>query len=215
MTASTSSAATSIGDEIERLRRAVRPLADPPIAPGWNLAELADVIDPKLPRRSAAVLVPFVRRDDALSVLFTRRTAHLRTHAGQISFPGGAIEDGDADAVAGALRETFEETGIERERIEPFGYLDGFETVSGYFVSPVAGFVRGDYRLKPDPDEVAEVFEVPLDFILAPNRLRRLDFDWQGHTRTTFEFEWDGRRVWGATASIIKNLLKRLDAARS
>ena len=213
MTASTSSAATSIGDEIERLRRAVRPLADPPIAPGWNLAELADVIDPKLPRRSAAVLVPFVRRDDALSVLFTRRTAHLRTHAGQISFPGGAIEDGDADAVAGALRETFEETGIERERIEPFGYLDGFETVSGYFVSPVAGFVRGDYRLKPDPDEVAEVFEVPLDFILAPDRLKRLDFEWQGRTRTTFEFEWDGRRVWGATASIIKNLLKRLEAA--
>lgn len=202
-----------VTDEVERLRRAVRPLADRPVEPGWNLAELSDVIDPKLQRRSAAVLVPFVRRDDKLSILFTRRTAHLRTHARQISFPGGAIEAGDADPVAAALRETFEETGIEPGRVEPFGYLDGFETVSGYFVSPVTGFVRGDYRLKPDPEEVDEVFEVPFDFILAPERLRRLDFDWNGRTRTTYEFEWDGRRVWGATASIIKNLLRRLDDA--
>jgi 8-oxo-dGTP pyrophosphatase MutT (NUDIX family) len=202
-----------LDDEIARLRRAARPLTDAPIAPGWNLAELSDVIDPNLPRRSAAVLVPFVRRDDALSMLFTRRTAHLRTHAGQISFPGGAIETVDTDAVAAALRETFEETGIEPERVEPFGFLDGFETVSGYFVTPVTGFVRGDYRLRPDPEEVDEVFEVPLDFILAPDRLKRLDFEWQGRTRTTFEFEWDGRRVWGATASIIRNLLKRLEAA--
>ena len=205
--------AMTLDDEIARLRRAARPLTDGPTAPGWNLAELADVIDPKLPRRNAAVLVPFVRRDDTLSMLFTRRTAHLRTHAGQISFPGGAIETADADAVAAALRETFEETGIERERVEPFGYLDGFETVSGYFVSPVTGFVRGDYIAQPDPHEVAEVFEVPLDFILAPNRLRRFDFDWHGRTRTTFEFEWNGRRVWGATASILKNLLQRLEAA--
>jgi len=203
----------AVTDDTLRLRRAARPLADPPIEPGWNLAELADVLDTSLPRRRAAVLVPFVRRDDALSVLFTRRTAHLRTHAGQISFPGGAIEAGDSDPVAAALRETFEETGIEPDRVEPFGYLDGFETVSGYFVSPVTGFVRGDYALKPDPEEVDEVFEVPLDFILAPERLRRVDFDWHGRIRTTYEFEWDGRRVWGATASILKNLLQRLEAA--
>ena len=213
MTPPPSPAAIIVADEIARLRRAARPLADPPGAPGWNLAELSDVIDPNLPRRSAAVLVPFVRRDDALSVLFTRRTAHLRTHAGQISFPGGAIEDGDTDAVAAALRETFEETGIERERVEPFGYLDGFETVSGHFVSHVTGFVTGYYCVRPYPVDVDEVFEVPLDFILAPNRLRRFDFDWQGRTRTTYEFEWDGRRVWGATAAILRNLLQRLEGA--
>jgi 8-oxo-dGTP pyrophosphatase MutT (NUDIX family) len=207
------STSATVLDDVERLRHAARSLDDPPVAPGWNLDELADVIDPSLPRRRAAVLVPFVRREDSLSVLFTRRTAHMRTHAGQISFPGGAIEDGDADAVAAALRETEEETGIAPTLVEPFGYLDGFETVSGFFVSPVTGFVNGDYRAKPDPAEVAEVFEVPLDFILAPNRLRRFDFDWHGRTRTTFEFEWDGRRVWGATASILKNLLKRLEAA--
>jgi len=207
------STSANVLDDVQRLRRAARPLDDPPVAPGWNLDELSDVIDPALPRRRAAVLVPFVRHEDSLSVLFTRRTAHMRTHAGQISFPGGAIEDADADAVAAALRETEEETGIPPTLVEPFGYLDGFETVSGFFVSPVTGFVSGDYRVKPDPSEVAEVFEVPLDFILAPDRLKRLDFDWQGRTRTTFEFEWDGRRVWGATASILKNLLRRLEAA--
>jgi len=198
---------------VERLQRAVRPLDDPPVAPGWNLAELSDVLDPDIPRRAAAVLVPFVRRGDALSVLFTQRTAHLRTHAGQISFPGGAIEDGDANAVDAALRETFEETGIEPERVGPFGYLDGFETVSGYFVSPVTAFVRGDYAAKPDPHEVADVFEVPLDFILAPDHLRRIQFDWHGRTRTTHEIVWENRRVWGATASILKNLLQRLESA--
>jgi 8-oxo-dGTP pyrophosphatase MutT (NUDIX family) len=207
------SASSTVRDDVERLRRAARPLDNPPVAPGWNLDELADVIDPTLPRRRAAVLVPFVRRDDSLSILFTLRTAHMRTHAGQISFPGGAIEEGDVDAVAAALRETEEETGIAPALIEPFGYLDSFETVSGYCVSPVTGFVSGAYHAKPDPREVAEVFEVPLDFILAPDRLRRFDFDWHGRTRTTFEFEWDGHRVWGATASILKNLLKRLEGA--
>jgi 8-oxo-dGTP pyrophosphatase MutT (NUDIX family) len=199
-------------DNARRLRQATRALEDPPCPPGWNLAELSDVIDPSLPRRPAAVLVPFVRRGDVLSVLFTRRTENMRTHAGQISFPGGAIEDGDADAVAAALRETEEETGIAQALIEPFGYLDSFETVSGYCVSPVTGFVDGSYQARPDPTEVAEIFEVPLDFILTPDRLRRLDFDWQGRTRTTFAFDWEGHRVWGATASILKNLLQRLEA---
>ena len=199
-------------DSEQRLRRAVRPLAEPPCPPGWNLAELADTIDPSIPRRPAAVLVPFVRRGAGLSVLFTRRTDNLRTHAGQISFPGGAIEIGDADSVAAALRETEEETGIAPSLVEPFGYLDSFETVSGYCVAPVTGFVQGSFVARPDPTEVAEIFEVPLDFILAPDHLRRLDFEWQGRTRTTFAFDWEGHRVWGATASILKNLLRRLEA---
>ena len=200
-------------DNARRLRRATRALDDPPSPPGWNLAELSDFIDPSIPRRSAAVLVPFVRRGDALSVLFTRRTETMRVHAGQISFPGGAAEAGDADAVATALRETEEETGTAQALIEPFGFLDSFETVSGYCVSPVAGFVDGSYQAHPDPSEVAEMFEVPLDFILTPDRLRRLDFEWQGRTRTTFAFDWEGHRVWGATASILKNLLARMRVA--
>jgi 8-oxo-dGTP pyrophosphatase MutT (NUDIX family) len=192
------------------LRRAVRALDDPPRAPGWNAGALADAFDPAA-ARPAAVLVPFVQRAGALSLLFTRRGAQLRHHAGQVSFPGGGVEAGDADAVAAALRETDEETGIAPALVEPFGFLDCLATVSGYCVTPVAGFVRGDYRLRPDPHEVDEVFEVPLDFILAPGRLQREALHWRGHLRDIYAFEWQGRRIWGATAAILKNLLDRLE----
>ncbi|GAA0705635.1 CoA pyrophosphatase [Dokdonella soli] len=194
-----------------RLRRAVRSLDDPPVAPGWNAGELTDVFEPGLSRRPAAVLVPFVRRGDALSVLFTRRNEHLRQHAGQVSFPGGGVDAGDADAIAAALRETEEETGIAPALVEPFGYLDCFDTVSGYCVTPVAGFVHGDYSVRLEAAEVDEVFEVPLDFILAPDTLHREHILWRGRERDIFAFEWEGRRIWGATAAILKNLLDRLE----
>jgi 8-oxo-dGTP pyrophosphatase MutT (NUDIX family) len=194
-----------------RLRRAVRALDDPPTMPGWNAAELADVLEPDVPRREAAVLVPFVRRAEALSMLFTRRTDDLRTHAGQVSFPGGGIESGDVDAVAAALRETREETGIAPALVEPFGFLDSFETVSGYRVTPVVGFVSGDYVSAPDPTEVAEVFEVPVDYVFAPGRLIKQRIEWRGRLRDIYEFDWEGRRVWGATASMLLNLLQRLE----
>ena len=200
--------------EMTRLRRAVRGLDDPPCAPGWNAGELADVFAPGHEHRPAAVLVPFVYRAAALSVLFTRRNEHLRHHAGQISFPGGGVEPGDADAVAAALRETEEETGIAPALVEPFGYLDCFDTVSGYSVTPVAGFVRGDYSVRLEADEVDEVFEVPLGFLLDPANLRREHILWRGRERDIFAFEWDGRRIWGATAAILKNLLDRLENVR-
>ncbi|MEO6690129.1 MAG: CoA pyrophosphatase [Dokdonella sp.] len=196
------------------LRRAVRGLDDPPSAPGWNAGELADVFDADSSRRPAAVLVPFVRRADRLSVLFTRRSERLRHHAGQISFPGGGIDAGDEDAIAAALRETHEETGILRSQIEPFGYLDRFDTVSGYSVTPVAGFVRDDYSIRLQEEEVDEVFEVPLAFILDPASLKREHLLWRGRERDIFAFEWEGRRIWGATAAILKNLLDRLENTR-
>ena len=196
-----------------RLRRAVRGLEDPPSAPAWNAGELADVFEPESQRRPAAVLVPFVRRATALSVLFTRRSERLRHHAGQISFPGGGIDAGDADAIAAALRETNEETGIAKALIEPFGYLDRFDTVSGYSVTPVAGFVHENYSVRLQEDEVDEVFEVPLAFILDPASLKREHLLWRGRERDIFAFEWEGRRIWGATAAILKNLLDRLENA--
>jgi len=202
---------TSAHVDAERLRRAVRSLSDPPSGPAWNADDLADVLDASVPLRAAAVLVPFVRRDDELSVLFTRRAGHLRHHAGQISFPGGGIDAGDVDAIAAALRETEEETGIASGDIEPFGYLDGFDTVSGYRVMPVAGFVRGAYSLNMHAAEVDEVFEVPLDFLLDGANLRREAIVWQGRARTIFAFEWQGRRIWGATAAMLKNLIDRLE----
>ena len=194
-----------------RLRHAVRGLDHPPVAPGWNAGELADLVEADAQRRPAAVLVPFVRRGERLSILFTRRNEHLRQHAGQISFPGGSVEPGDADVIAAALRETDEETGIAPDQVEPFGYLDCFETVSGYCVTPVAGFVDGDYPPYPHNDEVDEVFEVPLAFILEPASLRREHIVWRGRERDIFAFEWEGRRIWGATAAILKNLLDRLE----
>jgi 8-oxo-dGTP pyrophosphatase MutT (NUDIX family) len=198
----------------EGLRRAVRPLADPPFAPGWNAGELADAFEPGTPRRPAAVLVPFVARGDGLRVLFTRRNETLRHHAGQVSFPGGRVEAGDADAVAAALRETEEETGIAPALVEPFGYLDCFDTVSGFCVTPVAGFVEPGYTLRLQEAEVDEAFEVPFDFLLDPASLRREHLLWRGRERDIFAFEWQGRRIWGATAAILKNLLDRMEDPR-
>ncbi len=197
--------------DFERLRRAVRTLDDPPQPPGWNANDFPELWSDEVPLRRAAVLVPIVERVDGFGMLFTRRNERMRHHAGQVSFPGGAIDATDADAVAAALRETHEETGIAREFVQPFGFLDCFDTISGFSVSPVLGLVRSDYTLAPNPDEVAEVFEVPLDYILAPRRMQRQEILWHGRPREIFEFGYDGRRIWGATAAILKNLMRRLE----
>jgi 8-oxo-dGTP pyrophosphatase MutT (NUDIX family) len=199
------------GSTTLRLREAVRALDDPPAPPGWNLAAIADGLDPAVPQRPAAVLVPFVQRDDALSLLFTRRHPDLRQHAGEVSFPGGGADEGDRNPVVTAVRETGEETGIQPALIEPFGYLDCLDTLSGYCVTPVAAFVRGDYSLRVQPDEVDEVFEVPLGFILARRNWRREEIRWRGRPREIFALHWQDRRVWGATAAILMNLLERLE----
>lgn len=199
-------------DSGRRLREAVRGLDEPPRQPAWNAGELADALDPD-EIRPAAVLVPFVRRPQGLSLLFTQRALHLRHHAGQVSFPGGGLDPDDAGPVAAALRETHEETGIEPALVEPFGYLDCLHTVSGYHVTPVAGFVAANYRLQLETAEVHDAFEVPLDFILDPASLQHEHVLWRGRERDIFAFEWQGRRIWGATAAILKNLLDRLEAA--
>lgn len=194
-----------------RVRRAVRTLQDPPSAPGWNHAEIADLLGPG-PRRAAAVLVATIARADGPSILFTRRTEHLAQHAGQVSFPGGGIEAEDADCVAAALRETREEVGIEAALVRPFGYLDCFETISGYCVTPVVAQIDPAYRPAPDSREVADVFEAPLAFFLDPANLRQRRFDWRGRTREVWEFAYDGRIIWGATAAMLLSLVRRIEA---
>ncbi len=198
--------------DIARLRRAVRPLQDPPQPPGWNASDFPELWSDRPALRQAAVLLPVVCRNDALSMLFTRRNESMRQHAGQVSFPGGAVESGDSDAIATALRETREETGIEAGYITPLGFLDCFDTVSGFCVSPVVALVREGFAIAPDPREVAEVFEVPLDYILEPDRMQRSEILWHGRGREIFEFDYAGKRIWGATAAILQNLLRRLEA---
>lgn len=198
--------------DIGRLRRAVRPLQDPPQPPGWNASDFPELWSDRPALRQAAVLLPVVCRNDALSMLFTRRNESMRQHAGQVSFPGGAVESGDSDAIATALRETREETGIDAGFITPLGFLDCFDTISGFCVSPVVALVREGFAVAPGPREVAEVFEVPLDYILEPDRMQRSEILWHGRGREIFEFDYAGKRIWGATAAILQNLLRRLEA---
>jgi 8-oxo-dGTP pyrophosphatase MutT (NUDIX family) len=168
---------------------------------------------------AAAVLVPLVTRPQGLQVLLTRRTDHLRDHAGQISFPGGRIEPADADAVAAALREAVEEVGLTPADIEVLGPLPPYTTVTRFIVTPVVGLVRADHALQLDSFEVAEAFEVPLEFLMTPAHHQRHQVDIGGVQRTFLSMPWelqsvDGppRRyfIWGATAAMLRNLYRFL-----
>jgi 8-oxo-dGTP pyrophosphatase MutT (NUDIX family) len=195
----------------QQLQRAVRALDDPPGSRGWNHADLQDILETQ-ERAAAAVLVPIIARADGFSVLLTRRTDHLSAHAGQVSFPGGRMEAADADAIATAVRETREEVGIGAEMLQPFGYLDSLETVSGFWVTPVVAWLDAGYSAQPDPNEVAHVFEVPLDFFRAAGNLRQLRLSFRGRPREVFEFTHASEHIWGATAAMLLNLVRRLEA---
>lgn len=201
---------------LEQLRSALLPLEAAPAGPCWNLDELTGLL-PEATPREAAVLVGVVVRPDALQVLLTRRTDDLRHHAGQVSFPGGRIEPGDADPVAAALRETEEEVGIPPAQLAPLGYLDPLATITGFRVFPVVAQIDPGYRPRPDPREVADVFEVPLAELLVPDNLVRRAIDVRGRPRTILEFvnfSSPERRIWGATASILHNLRLRMERIR-
>ena len=168
------------------------------------------------PLTHASVLVPLVQREAGLQVLLTQRSAHLRDHAGQISFPGGRAEDHDADAEATALREAHEEVGLHPAKVEILGRLPSYTTVTQYVVTPVVGLVAPDLELALDRSEVDEAFEVPLRFLMNPAHHCRHLFSAQGVERQFLSMPWidpvSGRErfIWGATAAMLRNLYRLL-----
>jgi 8-oxo-dGTP pyrophosphatase MutT (NUDIX family) len=167
---------------------------------------------PSAALRPAAVLVPLIDRADGMTVLLTQRTAHLSAHAGQIAFPGGRIEQQDVDAVAAALRETEEEVGLTRKLISVIGRLDTYVTGTGFEITPIVGIVTPRYTLAIDPNEVAEVFEVPLSYVLDSRNHNRTERESAGRTRVFFVLPYEGRNIWGATAGMLVNLAEVLNA---
>jgi 8-oxo-dGTP pyrophosphatase MutT (NUDIX family) len=164
------------------------------------------------PGRPAAVLVPIVWRDSELAVLLTLRTDHLPSHGGQICFPGGKIEASDSGPLAAALREAEEETGLDPRLVEPLGYLDVYRTRTGFRIVPVVGLVDPVAEFSPAEGEVADVFEVPLRFLMDPvNHLQEARV-WRGVERRFYAMPYGERYIWGATAGMLKRLYDRLYA---
>jgi 8-oxo-dGTP pyrophosphatase MutT (NUDIX family) len=163
------------------------------------------------PLTPAAVLFPIVLRETAPTVLLTQRTAHLKDHAGQISFPGGRIEPEDTSERHAALRETEEEVGLSPTAVEVVGYLPEYLTSTGFRVVPVVGFVTPPFDLRPDPFEVAEVFEVPLSFLLDPANHQQHEIHWRGKLRQYYAMPYGDYFIWGATAGMIMSLFHRLE----
>lgn len=192
-------------DPLDLLPRRAPPVSDFDLNP-----DLRDLVPAGRLLRPAAVLVPLVERSPGLTVLLTRRTDHLKNHAGQVSFPGGRIEPEDPDPVAAALREAKEEIGLDNGLVSVAGFLDPYETSTGFHVTPVVGFLDPVFHPMPDPNEVAEVFEVPLDFLMDPANQLRHSRDYMGVTRYFYAMPYGSHYIWGATAGMLMNMARRL-----
>ena len=169
-----------------------------------------DFYDPAMTLTRAAVLVPIVLHETETTVLLTRRTDHLHDHAGQVSFPGGRIDPGDASAADAALRETEEEVGLPRAHVTLIGSLDTYVTRTGFEVTPMVGLVAPPFPVAPDEFEVAEVFEVPLRFLLDPRNRETQGRVYEGKERLFYAYRYERHFIWGATAGMIVNLAEVL-----
>ena len=205
-------AAANIAPAALRARFAAPPVWDPEIKTEHRYGDR--------PSTAASVLIAVVSRSEP-TVLLTQRTDHLSDHPSQISFPGGRVETFDADAVATALREAHEEIGLEATKVDVLGRLPTYTTSTGFVVTPVLGLVRPGFELKPDPFEVAEIFEVPLAWLMDPAHHQRHAVDIGGVRREFLSMPWPGidaqgqaRRyfIWGATAAMLRNLYRFLSA---
>ena len=162
------------------------------------------------PLRSAAVLVPLVNRQDEITVLMTKRSEHLSKHAGQISFPGGRVDDTDMGPTHTALRETEEEIGLAHHQIDIVGQLDDYIVGTGYLVSPIVGFIEPPFNAVPQEEEVAEIFEAPLSFVTHPENFERYTRQFDQGVRSFFAVQWNDYFIWGATAGMLRDLSQRL-----
>jgi len=162
--------------------------------------------------RDAAVLIPIVAREPEATVILTERTLNLSSHAGQIAFPGGKIDAGDAGPAAAALREAEEEIGLVPNSTAIVGYLDPYLSRTGYRIVPVLARIDPDFELRPNPEEVAAVFEVPLGFLLDPANHRRASRVFLGRERYFYEMPFEDRYIWGVTAGIIRGLYEQVIA---
>ena len=162
--------------------------------------------------RLAAVLVPVVERPEGLAVLLTQRTEKLPSHAGQISFPGGKVEGGDESPSVTAMREAEEELGLDRAFVEPIGFLDPYQTVTGFKIAPLVATLRSGFAIDPDLSEVAEVFEVPLSFLMDAANHHRHSILYEGRRRYYYAMPYEDRYIWGATAGILRNMYERFFA---
>ena len=197
-----------MSDLATRLRASL--IADGPPSSDYDLN--SDLVLPEgRVLREAAVLIPIVERDGGAHVILTKRSSALKHHPGQIAFPGGKVDDGDANAEAAALREAWEEIGLKRGMVTPLGILPSHETVTGFQVTPVLAMVSQDFSPVPEPGEVAEVFEAPLDHVLNPANYLVESRRWRGQRRYYFTVPWGPYYIWGATARMLRALADRME----
>jgi 8-oxo-dGTP pyrophosphatase MutT (NUDIX family) len=199
---------------LARARLAAEPpgaLTDPnaPLRGDHETEAVLRVLADARPIRPAAVLVPVVDRPEP-TVLLTLRTDSLSNHAGQIAFPGGRIDAGDPSPLAAALREAGEEIGLDPGLVEPLGYSDVYLSGTGYRIAPIVGRVHPDFHLVANPAEVADIFEVPLAFLMGPENHQLHSREWRGMMRTYYAMPFGERYIWGVTAGILRNLYERL-----
>lgn len=199
--------APSLPSLIEQLRERLALPHVPPLAGDQDFGTYGT--EPRALLVPAAVLVPVVRRPEP-GLLLTTRTAHMRNHAGQVAFPGGRIDLDDESPVHAALREAEEEIGLLPQSVDVLGMAERYQTGTGYAVHPVVGAIDPDLDFRPNPHEVADLFEVPLAFVLDPANHQLREAEWQGKLRRYYVIEWDGRTIWGATAGMLVNLAARL-----
>lgn len=190
---------------VEEMLTRARTSGDRDMDPFW--------VDPpdRAPLRAAAVLVPIVEHAHGPHLLLTRRADHLGEHSGQVAFPGGKIDKGETVAEA-ALREAEEEVGLERRFVEIIGYLDPYETGTGFRIVPAIALVQPGFTLTINRDEVADAFEVPLDFLMNEANHERHSAEWRGRKREFYAMPYNGHNIWGATAGMIRILYEQVFA---